>query len=408
MKEYRVTIRDEGSMTRKVVMVPGSIGKRNVPKEILLIVRWPGGGIRTFIRYVYHNIDRSRWHLTILAPQSEGLNQLREDLAETDSCFIPVAGIPNDGSSGALVFTKQIVKILRERKFDLVHSHGFISGACAAFPAFLKRLPHIMTSHDVMNKSQFLGIKGIIKKNALGAAFRLIDKIQSVSYGAHDNLIENFPNLNRNNKCVVILNGIEIKRFVEAVPRNLRAENKIGDDVYLIGFLGRFMAQKGFRYLVDAIELLRRLELPRKPVVMTFGDGCFASQDKEMIKNRGLEGYFRFMPFTPNVAGTIKGLDLIAMPSLWEACPLQPMEALVCGTPFIGTDCVGLYEVLIDTPAAIVPKADAFRLSNAIAYEMKNNRNDVFFKFKKKAAHRFDVFQTRTNLFKLYKELIID
>ncbi len=165
------------------------------------------------------------------------------------------------------------------------------------------------------------------------------------------------------------------------------------------------MAQKGFRFLVDAIELLRQEQLPKKPIVMTFGDGCFASQEKIKIKERGLEEHFFFMPFAPNVASTMKGLDVIAMPSLWEACPLQPMEALVCGTPFIGTDCVGLHEVLQDTPASIVPKKDASALANAIASEIRESRKNIFTKFQNEAARRFNVLKTRNSIFQLYEEI---
>lgn len=211
-----------------------------VPKEILLIVRWPGGGIRTFIRYVYHKIDVSKWHLTILAPESGGMDLLRNDLAETNTNFIPVTGIPTDGSSGAVIFTKQIIKTLRSRKFDLVHSHGFISGTCAALPVFFCRFPHILTSHDVINKEQFFGFKGKIKKIALCVALRLVNRVHSVSKEAQENLFENFPHVDDNYKSIVISNGIEIDRFREATPRDLNAEKGLGENVFFNWFSRSF------------------------------------------------------------------------------------------------------------------------------------------------------------------------
>jgi glycosyltransferase involved in cell wall biosynthesis len=257
----------------------------------------------------------------------------------------------------------------------------------------------------VINNEQFLGVKGKLKKIFLNVVFRLTNKIQSVSHEAHDNLVQHFPYLHKKNKCIVIPNGIEIERFLYATPRNLKSEINLSDEVFLIGFLGRFMAQKGFRYLVDAIDFLRHNQLPKKPIVMTFGNGCFYSHEREMIKKRGLEDFFHFMPFTPNVASAMKGLDVIAMPSLWEACPLQPMEALVCGTPFIGTDCVGLNEVLQGTPASIVPKADSRALANAILLEIQKNRKNVFSSFQHKAARRFNVSKTRNLIFQQYDAL---
>src|SRR5690606_26743623 len=100
-------------------------------------------------------------------------------------------------------------------------------------------------------------------------------------------------------RCVVIPNGIEVQRFREALRRDMRRELIIGSDVFLIGFFGRFMSQKGFRYLVDAIEILcKDAEVKKKPLVLTFGEGAFIREEKLAIKDRRLEEYFRFMPFT--------------------------------------------------------------------------------------------------------------
>lgn len=371
-------------------------------QKILLVVRWPVGGIRTFIRYVYRNFDPKRWHLTILAPDLSEMRVLIEDLADLGVSFIPVKERPS-----AVHFYMKVTLALIHSRYDLVHSHGFTCGMGAALPAFFRRTPHMMTSHETLNENQFAGVKGWCKHLGMGWLFRLIDLVHSVSHDAQANLLEYFPSLVQNNgKCVVIPNGIEVDRFVEADPRYLRGELGLGDNVFLIGFLGRFMSPKGFRYLVDAIELLRaNHDLPKKPLVLTFGDGGFIREEKQAIKERGLEENFSFMPFTPNVAGTIKGLDVVVMPSLCEACPLLPMEALVCGVPFVGSNCIGLREVLKGTPAIVVEKADAAGLARALAQEMKMGTREIFLSFRETASIMFDVRKTSQNLEHIYERL---
>ena len=89
--------------------------------------------------------------------------------------------------------------------------------------------------------------------------------------------------------------------------------------------------------------------------MLCFGWGGFIREEQVEIKRRGLENNFHFLPFQENPARAIRGVDVVVMPSLWEACPLLPMEVLVAGVPVIGTDCVGMREVLLDTPARVVP-----------------------------------------------------
>jgi glycosyltransferase involved in cell wall biosynthesis len=187
----------------------------------------------------------------------------------------------------------------------------------------------------------------------------------------------------------------------------LRNELELDNDVFLIGFLGRFMAPKGFFYLVEAIDiLLQRNDLPRRPLVLMFGEGGWFRAEMRSIQKKGLEGYFLSMPFTPNVASTIKALDVVTMPSLWEACGLLAMETLICGTPLIGSNCIGLREVLRGTPAKTVPKADADALAQALLQEMKMNRKEIFMSFRKTAAEKFDVTNTSQHILNLYQTLV--
>lgn len=208
-------------------------------------------------------------------------------------------------------------------------------------------------------------------------------------------------------KCIVISNGIEVERFMYPKARDFRSELGIGTNVFLIGFLGRFMSPKGFRYLVDAIEILSKKNCSnKKPIVISFGDGGFLREEKARIHEKNLDDYFIFLPITRNVASAIKGLDIVAMPSLWEACGLLAMETLSCGTPLIGTNCIGLREVLKGTPAILVEKANPVELARALENEMTNCSKELFFNYKEVAIKRFDVRETSYLLLQLYDKII--
>ena len=55
--------------------------------------------------------------------------------------------------------------------------------------------------------------------------------------------------------------------------------------------------------------------------------GGFIEREKRYIRKRELEKYFRLMPFEPNVAGVIKALDVVVMPSpLGDLSPFCPWK----------------------------------------------------------------------------------
>lgn len=372
-------------------------------KRILLVVRWPVGGIRTFMRYVYRAFDPNLYQFTILGPENSELNVLSNDLEGLDFDIMRVSEYP---SSSEILYAAS--RLLFFGNYDLVHSHGFTSGICTALPAFLFNIPHILTSHDTLSSAQFSGFSGRIKKKIMGIALSMVSVIHSVSEDAQANLLEFFPALaGKSGKCIMLPNGIDSEHFVKAVPRDLRGELGIGEAVFLIGFLGRFLSLKGFIYLVDAIERLVLSEkLPKKPLVLAFGEGGFVREEKAALVVRGLDEYFLFLPFTPNVAGVIKGLDLLVMPSLSEACGLLAMETLVAGTPLITSDCIGLREVVRDTPAYMVPSRDSKALEEGIRLFMEKDMRQPFVDYAPKAAMRYDVATTAASLQALINKVI--
>lgn len=363
--------------------------------RILLVIRWPVGGIRTFIRYVYTKFHSSGYEYTILAPDLPELKVLLEDLKDINVSYIPFG---KDSSVISLMVS--LYKTILTGNFDLIHSHGFTAGILSALPARVSKTKHIMTSHDVLLPKQFNGLNGFLKKKVLSTFLPMIDIIHSVGIESHDNLINFISSMkNNNNNCVVIPNGIEVDRFRGSDKEDFRQKLNIPEHTFLIGFFGRFMSQKGFAYLVEALKILvEKKDLPKVPILLTFGHGGFIREEKEMIEKKGLANYVHFLPFTPNVASSLRGVDVVAMPSLWEACALLVMESLVAGAPIIASDCIGIRESLKDTPGIMVPAANSIALADAIENEIRTPSRQKVEAFRDIAASRFDVRKQAVNL----------
>ncbi len=363
------------------------------------MVYYPIGGIRTFFRYVYRNFDPQKYSFTLVSPELSETKLLLDDLSELDLTYLPA-----DNNLSNKEFFILVTNIIRNDRFDLIHSHGFTSGISAIVGSLLRWTPHILTCHDVFTEKQFIGVRGFIKKSFLGLMLLMIDSIHCVSYDARNNLLEYLAMLRIfKKKLIVVPHGIETELFLSAEKRDLRNELGLSKDSFLIGFLGRFMSQKGFKYLIDALEKMNQIKgIPKQPVILCFSqeDG-FIREEKESIRKKGLSESVLFLPFVANVASTLKGLDVIAMPSLWEACGLLAMEAMVAGVPLIGTDCIGLREVLKNTPATVVPVRDSLALSKVLLEEMKNPSTIKAREFAIKAAARFEVRGRAKDLEKL-------
>lgn len=370
----------------------------NKKKNVLLVVRWPVGGIRTFLNYVLKNFPLDSYRIFMLTTSESGFDFLYEDVNQ----FVHKWFVVSRDSSVEKRLAIDALKITHKLRIDLIHAHGFTSLVCA-FPSSLALgIPMVFTSHDVINEFQFNGPKGLIQKMVVGFALNRCSVVQSVSRDAEENLLSFFPGIS--GKSVCVRNGIDVDRFFFASELPIRDGLSIGKKTPLIGFFGRFMNQKGFSFLVESIRILK-YDKDFDIHVVCFGSGAYIREEKDQIEKKGLGSFFTFVPFLADVSGAMKGCDLIVMPSLWEACPLQPMEALCAGVPFVGSNCIGLREVLEGTPAIKVNAGDAESLAEGIMRGLELGK-EPFREFMSLAVERFDVRKTATGIAKIYSEAV--
>jgi glycosyltransferase involved in cell wall biosynthesis len=157
--------------------------------------------------------------------------------------------------------------------------------------------------------------------------------------------------------------------------------------------MGRFMEQKGFTHLLQALELLRRDGSPRPFHLLAVGSGDKRGRSEREIAERGLAEQVTLLDFTPDVLPLLRQLDLLVVPSLWEASSLLSMEALSVGVPVLGSNCIGLREVLAGTPARQFAAGDVADLVRALREAMLDPQSEATRAFAPTARARFDCQQ---------------
>jgi glycosyltransferase involved in cell wall biosynthesis len=358
-------------------------------KRVLSIVRFPVGGIRTHLRYNCPYLGEHGYRFTFLVPAET----TQEPLATT------LAGLPGaefvtvPGRGSACKLAPAIRRLLRSRRFDVVHSHGFTSAAQVVFATWGRGVPHVATIHDVIRPAQFPGWKGWFQRQALGWLLRQVTTLIPVGMDVRDNLLEYLPPLRgRKDRLEVIHNGIDVAHFSRThhPHRELRSELKLDPGTSLWGFLGRFMEQKGFLPLIEALALLRSRHPEARFHIAAFGAGDNLVQYRRRVEELGLAEQITFRPFVPDVAPVLQQFDLLLMPSLWEALPLQPLEAMVAGVPILGSDCIGLREVLVDTPSRMTRAGNVEDLYRGLVAAWREPWNEAARAYAPVAARRYD------------------
>ena len=383
-------------------------------KQVLIPVANPVGGIRTYLLYNLKRLHEAGYRFTFLAPAGEGFDGLKKDTADWEGTnYIDIPG----GKKGGLA---AIRRTLRTQHFDLIHSQGIRFGTLVSFANFFRQTPHLITLHNVIIPGQNdFGRFALLKKLLTSFVTRRASCIIPVSCDCEANYLESFPAWKKGPVQVKpICNGIDVASLehsrtqfeVDRQP-NLREQFGIGNDIILGGFFGRFMPEKGFDIVLKALALLvKRGYRDRFHIVVTTDNCGYLNETlQDTAADSNVAGMVHFLPAVPHIAPILLQIDVLLTPSRGEACPLLPMESLVLGTPVIGSDCLGLREVLRGTPAVVVPKDNAEALADAIVSFVENPQpaKDAAKNYSADAGKRFDVNLATEQLLELYQSFAV-
>jgi glycosyltransferase involved in cell wall biosynthesis len=354
------------------------------PCYYLLVVRFPTGGIRTHLKYfrALAPLRPDRLQPVLVCPEGE------QALALAKNLDLPAELNLSKGVRSLSTMARTVFSATRQFDVRLIHSHGFTSAAVAAPTALLERRAHLVTVHDVITEG-VLERASRSERLGLGLAMRLAQAVHAVSNDCAASL-RLLPFMGSAHSIVVIPNGIDAGQFSGVAPRDIRSDLGLSPSTFLIGFFSRFMAQKGFRTLVDSIGLLKSIKGLPPIVVVAVGSGGFIREDQSYIERRGLGPSFRFMDSVENPAPLIAAVDCVAMPSRWEAYGLLGAEVLALGIPLLASNCIGLREVTSGTPARTFPPNDPAALASTIAAEIDTPTKGRSAEFVHEALRRFD------------------
>ncbi|HEX5632891.1 MAG TPA: glycosyltransferase family 4 protein [Gemmatimonadales bacterium] len=250
-----------------------------------------------------------------------------------------------------------MVRLLREKRIELVHSHEFTMTVYGAAAARLVGVPHVSTMHG----SQSM-LKAARRRAALRVAFAMSRSVVAVSTATRDHLVETLglPPA----RIQVIPNGI---RFVPGERGRVRAELGLGADDLLVVAVGSLVERKGHAVLLRALARLDREGLPRNWHVAIAGRGELEEPLKALVRELGLEGRAHILGHRGDVADILAASDVFTMPSLWEGLPVAMLEAMFAEKPVIASACSGIPEAITSgVHGLLVPPGDEATLAEAL------------------------------------------
>ena len=315
------------------------------------------GGMNVYVRSVAVELARAGVEVDIFTRASDSLQQAAVEVVPGVTVRHVSAGprrrIAKEALPALAADLAQGVTDLSRfsggRRFDVIHSHYWVSGTAGLAVARAWNAPLVHTMHTMARVKNLrlqsgekpeppVRIDG--EQEIVDGATRLIANTSTEAgeleslYGADLRDVD------------VVAPGVDLQIFSSRHSGAARARVGVPRPVFHVVFAGRIQRMKGPQVLVSAAAELqaRRPDIPLKISILGAGSGSEVLDLQPLIDSLGLHAQVSLHPpvGAADLADWFRAADVVAVPSFSESFGLVALEAQACGTPVLAANVGGL------------------------------------------------------------------
>jgi glycosyltransferase involved in cell wall biosynthesis len=310
--------------------------------KILYILEATSGGTQKHVIDIAKKIDKSEFQLDIIYSTDRNKNFVQE----SKGIFNNTIGLPIKRSA-SFTDISNIIKMRRiilENNYDIVHCHSTKAGFVGRLAAFVSRHPNVIYSpHGFMFCDNRILMKRYLYLTMEKYLGYITQKLIAVSGSERDLAIQH--NIVPNKKIITLYNSIDPSdyddfNYVNRVPEKLKNGSEI-----ILGTVGRLYYQKDPITLIKSFKIINS-KFPNTKLVMV-GDGPLEQVCIKLIDKLGLNSKIDLTGYQKNSKAYYKKFDIFMLSSHYEGLPYSLLEAMSMGIPSIGTNVVGIKDLII-------------------------------------------------------------
>ncbi len=308
-----------------------------------IITNLPVGGAQDNTLLTVELLDRSKYDVALMsAAEGDWVERARAvddlELIFSSRLVRPISLFKD------LAALWRIYRLLKQRRFDIVHTHSSKPGFLGRVAAKLAGVPIIIHTihgfpfHDFMNP--FKRTLYIVLERVLA---HISDQLLTVCKLNLEKAVS--LRLAPRRKFANVYSGIDFSKFdIQIDLKKKRRELGLVNGECIVGMIGRLSAQKAPLDFVRAIPVILR---SRQDVqFLLVGDGELRESTEKLSRELGLGDKLKILGFRHDIPEILPLLDVFVLTSYWEGLGRSLTEAMYTGRPVVATRVEGVPELV--------------------------------------------------------------
>lgn len=315
-------------------------------KVLIIVTRLNVGGVSPHCAILAKELPQDKYeHLIVHGSLDASEGDMRYLIADEPNIYVPelIRELSLKQDIKALF---KLIKIIRQYKPDVVHTHTAKAGMLGRVAAKLCRVPMIIhTFHGNVFQGYFSPLKTKFFIYIERFLALISTKIIAISNIQKDELLQ--FKITSKKKIEIVKLGFD---FSDVIPEpdyktDFRDRFKLKQDDLLVGIIGRVVPIKNHKMFVDIAEKVI-ICTERNVMFIIVGDGEERENIEAYIAEKQLLPYFVFTGYTDNLKEIYAEVDIVALTSLNEGTPVAIIEAMANKKIVFSTNVGGIADFI--------------------------------------------------------------
>ncbi len=390
------------------------------------------GGMNVYVRDLTRELGRLGVHVDVFTrSQDEHVPHVLHDLGYGNRVVHVPAGPEQPFPKKQLPdhipqFVEGVQKFAAEKglRYDLIHSHYWMSGIAAGMLADTWQVPIVHMFHTLGEMKNRIATSDAEKEGAyrLDGERKVLARVDRVVAATLAELAQlQWLYKADPRKVVVIPPGVDTGHFYPISPDEAREYIGIPKEDRMVLFVGRIEPLKGIDTLIRAVACMRMSEMEKPAYLAIIGGDPNASPDEMTLEMTHLHELCHELAMDRMVVFLGKrgqdtlpyyysAAEVLVMPSHYESFGMVALEAMACGTPVIASQVGGLAFLVRDGVTGYhVPNGDSDALCARLTTLMADA--DLRHQMGRNAAENARLYaweNIAVQLMKVYKSLLVE
>jgi glycosyltransferase involved in cell wall biosynthesis len=296
---------------------------------------------------------------------------------------------------------RQLARLIRAEKFELVHAHtprSLLAGAIAAREADVPLVYHV---HSPTGRDSTRWLQNFINARMERWLLRRAAKLIAVSPSLAELMCrEGFDQ----SRVTYVPNGVPaVRPYVRVRPTG----------TWTLGMAALFRPRKGIEVLLEAVAILRGQGSDvRLRAIGPFETPEYQRDVLALVERLGIADSIHWTGFVNDIHAELRQVDLFVLPSLFgEGLPMVVLEAMAASLPVVASDVEGIPAAIRDgVDGLLVEASNAEALVTAIAEiirpESPHDYQTMCHSARARHAERFSAAAMAAGVARVYREVL--